>query len=84
MQARGIVVGATSMSETRFHPAIELTEALGLKFARPSSPYVKRTPEFVDYAQGLRNFPVPEKLSIEEAATIFDMWMKDNALSIGV
>lgn len=68
------------MSNAVFRPTLEFCESLGLEYPRPSGPYVKRSTEYVEYARGLRNFPVPERLSIEEAAAIFDIWVRDNAV----
>ena len=33
-----------------------------------------------EYAKGLRNMPVPERMSVEEAAALFEVWLKDRAL----
>lgn len=62
---------------------LELSEALGIPPLRPAGPYVARSKELAEYAQGLRNFPVPAQLSVDEAASLFELWMKDNALHSG-
>jgi len=33
-----------------------------------------------EYTVGLRSLPVPSQLSIPEAASLFEVWMKDKAL----
>jgi len=81
--ARGAFFGAESTSHTGFQMPLELSEALGLPFKRPVGPYTTRVPAFVEYAQGLRNFPVPAQLSIKEAASLFEVWMDDKALHSG-
>ncbi|CAL1715369.1 unnamed protein product [Somion occarium] len=78
--ARGAVVGALSEGRADFVTPLELCEALGLPFPRPAGPYVRRVPEIVDYSQGLQKLAVPEKLSIDEAASLFDVWNTDKAL----
>jgi small subunit ribosomal protein S29 len=35
------------------------------------------------YAKGLKKLEVPERLSIGEAAGVFEVWMKDRALHSG-
>lgn len=59
---------------------MELREALGLSNGRPLDPHAKRSAELVGYAQGLQKLPMPEKLQISEAAALFEVWSKDNAL----
>lgn len=49
----------------------------------PSNPYVPRQPELVEYAKGLRNFPVPDQLTVDEAASIFEVWQNAKALHVG-
>lgn len=82
-QARGAVLGALSTQNTTFRPPLELTEALGLVPDVPSNPYVPRQPELVEYAKGLRNFPVPDQLTVDEAASIFEVWQNAKALHVG-
>lgn len=62
-----------------YRTPLELEEALDLS-PGPNSPYLKRSPELVGYAQGLTKVPVPEQLNLKEAASLFDVWMKDRAL----
>ncbi|KZT07490.1 uncharacterized protein LAESUDRAFT_698797 [Laetiporus sulphureus 93-53] len=80
---RGAIFGAESTGNTTFLMPLELREALGLPSFRPAGPYVARVPEFVEYAQGLQNFPVPPQLTVNEAASIFEVWMEDQALHSG-
>lgn len=82
MQARGAVLGALSTANTTFSAPIELRESLKLSRGTAGS-YTKRTPELVSYAEGLTNIPVPESLRVSEAASLFDVWMKDRAISRG-
>ncbi|KAL7280576.1 hypothetical protein ACG7TL_005510 [Trametes sanguinea] len=80
--ARGAFLGALSMQDTKYRPPLELIEALGLEPLGPSNPYVPRLPELVEYAKGLKNFPVPEQLTVDEAASIYDVWQQSKALHI--
>lgn len=72
--------GAISSQHVDFLLPLELREALNIPHDRPSGPYVKRSAELVEYAKGLQALPVPERLSVDEAASMFEIWMKDNAL----
>ncbi|KAG1804613.1 mitochondrial ribosomal death-associated protein 3-domain-containing protein [Suillus variegatus] len=78
--ARGAVFGALSMGNTTFPLPLELREALSLEHDRPYGPYVKRQPELVEYAHGLERLAVPGSLSVPEAASVFEVWMKDRAV----
>jgi len=82
MQARGAVLGAISATNTTFSAPIELQESLKLSCGTVS-PYINCSPELASYAEGLTNIPVPESLGVEEAASLFDVWMKDKAISHG-
>ena len=44
---------------------------------------MRRETELVEYAKGLRNFPVPDQLTVDEAASIFDVWQSAKALHVG-
>ena len=70
------------MANTTFSAPIELQESLKLSDGTVS-PYIKRSPELTSYAEGLTNIPVPESLGVSEAASLFDVWMKDQAISRG-
>ncbi|KAI0630734.1 mitochondrial ribosomal death-associated protein 3-domain-containing protein [Trametes polyzona] len=80
--ARGAVIGALSTQNTTYRAPLELVEALGLEPTVPSNPYVHREAELVDYAKGLENFHVPEQLTVDEAAAMFDLWHQSKALHI--
>ena len=75
------MLGALSCSDTRFGTPLELAESLNIPYNGPSSPYVQRKPELVEYAKGLKTIPVPARLQVDEAASIFEVWMQDKALS---
>ena len=75
IQARGTVLGAISAANTTSSAPIELQESL--KFSDGStSPYFRRSPELVSYAEGLTNISVPESLKVSEAASFFDVWTR--------
>ncbi|EMD39027.1 hypothetical protein CERSUDRAFT_104297 [Gelatoporia subvermispora B] len=76
----GAFYGAASTSHTYFKMPLELSEALSTPFEGPSGPYEKRHPEFIEYAKGLRNFPVPAQMQVKEASALFEIWAKDRAL----
>ncbi|KZT64493.1 hypothetical protein DAEQUDRAFT_678488 [Daedalea quercina L-15889] len=80
---RGAVIGAEGTQDTMFKMPLELSEALGLLPNRPAGPYAKRSPEIVEFARGIQNFPVPPRISVGEAASVFEVWMQDNALHTG-
>lgn len=70
------------MGNTTFGAPVELQESLKLGHGT-TSPYIKRSPELVSYAEGLTNVRIPESLAVPEAASVFDVWMKDRAISSG-
>jgi small subunit ribosomal protein S29 len=82
VQARGAVLGAVSAANTTFGSPIELLESLELSDGT-ASPYIKRSPVLASYAKGLTKIPVPESLGVPEAASLFDVWMKDKTISRG-
>ena len=59
---------------------LELRDSLKLDYDRPMSPYDKRSPLLLEYAQGLKALPVPEKLTIEEASSLMSIWKNENVL----
>ncbi|THG98281.1 hypothetical protein EW026_g3884 [Hermanssonia centrifuga] len=71
---RGAVLGALSTTHTIFQLPLELREALGIPYDRPSGPYVRRKPEMVEYAKGLKNIPVPAQMQVDEAASLYEVW----------
>ncbi|EIW58398.1 mitochondrial 37S ribosomal protein RSM23 [Trametes versicolor FP-101664 SS1] len=80
--ARGAVLGALSTQNTTFRAPLELVESLNLVPSVPTNAYVRREAELIEYAKGLKTFPVPERLSIDEAASLFDLWHQTKALHI--
>ncbi|KAI0796114.1 mitochondrial ribosomal death-associated protein 3-domain-containing protein [Abortiporus biennis] len=76
---RGAVFGALSGSTHVFRLTVELGNELAKVSEKTTDPYVRQVPELVEYAKGLQNLPVPQ-LSLNEAASIFEIWAKDRAL----
>lgn len=74
------MIGAVSGSNTNWPVSLELQEALGLPPPRPVSEYTKRSSELASYADGLENFAVPDQLSLDEAASMYELWHEDKAL----
>jgi small subunit ribosomal protein S29 len=72
------------MSASQFPVPLELREVLKLGDARPMNARVQRSQALLDYARGLKNVPVPAQLSVHEAASLFEIWMKDKALYGGM
>ncbi|EPQ56717.1 hypothetical protein GLOTRDRAFT_138372 [Gloeophyllum trabeum ATCC 11539] len=79
--ARGAVLGALSTADTTYRTPLELRKALGLPDEQPTSPYVKMNETKMEYAKGLQALPVPEKLQLDEAAAVFEVWAKDKAVT---
>lgn len=75
----GAFVGAPTMSDTQFPVPNELRKTLQVD-PRPLNAYTKLVPEFLEYSNGLQSVPVPEKLTVTEAAAMFEIWGKDGAL----
>ena len=81
-RARGAVLGALSTANKAFCTPIELQESLKTSCGA-TSPYTERSTELVSYAEGLTNVPVSETLAVSEAASLFNVWMEDKAISRG-
>ena len=79
-QVRGAFVGAITASDTTFTVPLELRDTLKLDYDHPMSPYDKRSPVLLEYAQGLRALPVPERLTLEEATSLMSIWKNENVL----
>lgn len=77
--ARGAILGALSAASTTFSAPVELRESLELSDGT-ATPYTKRSQVLASYAKGLTKVPVPESLAVPEAASLFDVWMKDKAI----
>ncbi|KAF9464923.1 mitochondrial ribosomal death-associated protein 3-domain-containing protein [Collybia nuda] len=78
--AKGAVLGAITKSDTNYTVPLELQDALGLPYEQFTSPYDKRSKTLIEYTKGLRSMPVPAQLSVPEAASLFEVWMKDKAI----
>ncbi len=78
-KARGAVVGALSLSDKTYGLSEELRYALGLQpWLRPS-PYLKVAPEITTFTRGVQLVNVPEKLNVNEAASLFEVWNKNKS-----
>ncbi|TFK66662.1 hypothetical protein BDN72DRAFT_132569 [Pluteus cervinus] len=82
--ARGAFLGSITESDTQYSSSTELKDYLNLYPGQPAGPYAKRSRMLVEYAKGFQAFPVPEKLSVKEAASIFEVWMEDKAVTPSV
>ncbi|KAF4610525.1 hypothetical protein D9613_006518 [Agrocybe pediades] len=80
--SRGAVLGALSVSQTLHPVPLELSDALGLEdmHAFPISPFQKRNKEMLLYTEGLKKLAVPEKLTLEEATGVFEVWKGRKAI----
>jgi small subunit ribosomal protein S29 len=45
------------------------------------SPYDKRSKELLAYADGLKALAVPDKLTVAEASSLFEIWKDDMAIN---
>lgn len=79
--AKGAFVGAITNSDTVYKLPLELKDALGLPHEHFKSPYDKRSRPLMEYTTGLRPIHVPEQLSVNEAASLFEIWKDDKALT---
>ena len=73
-------MGAINSSDPMFTLPLELRDALKLDYDHPMSPYDKRSPLLLEYAQGLKALPVPEKLTLDEASSLMSIWKNENVL----
>lgn len=80
-QAKGAILGAITYSDTNYLLPIELRDALGMEYDHHMSPYDKRSRTLLEYTKGLRALRVPEKLTLREATSLFEVWKNDNALT---
>lgn len=76
-------MGALSSTNTTYTLPLELREALGLPYDRPTGPYAKRSLSRTEYANGLRALEVPAQLSTNEAAALFEVWSRNLASHTG-
>ncbi|KIY43496.1 hypothetical protein FISHEDRAFT_53045, partial [Fistulina hepatica ATCC 64428] len=72
--ARGAFVGAVCDSDTHFPVPRELQAALNLTVSVPLSPYDKMSSAILSYTKGLKSVPLPSKMSIKEAASLYEVW----------
>jgi len=86
LQSKGAVLGALSVSQTLNPVPIELSDALELEdmHAFPISPFLKRNKDMLTYTEGLNKLVVPEKLTLEEATGMFEVWKGRNAIGRGM
>ncbi|KAI9440379.1 mitochondrial ribosomal death-associated protein 3-domain-containing protein [Lactarius indigo] len=77
--ARGAVVGALSLSDKTYGLSEELRYALGLQAWLQPSPYLKLAPEISTFTRGIQILKVPEKLNVNEAASLFGVWNKNKS-----
>ena len=73
-------MGAINSSDPMFTVPLELRDALKSDYDHPMSPYDKRSPVLLEYAQGLKALPVPEKLTLEEATSLMSIWKSENVM----
>ncbi|KAG9127918.1 Class II abasic (AP) endonuclease [Ceratobasidium sp. 392] len=78
--AKGAVLGANSSANPRFLEPLPLKEALGVIPLGTVSPYERRNKNIVSYVSGLKGLPIPSKMRVDEAASMFDVWIQNNAL----
>ena len=78
-KARGAVVGALSLSDKTYGLSQELRHALGLQPSLRPSPYLKVSPEIATFTRGIQIVKVPEKLNVNEAASLFEVWNKNKS-----
>jgi small subunit ribosomal protein S29 len=78
--ARGAVIGALSSTNTSFTTPLELQEVLGISPAVSETLYAKRSPSLMAYTKGLRAIAIPERFSVDEAASLFEVWAQNKAL----
>ena len=74
-------MGAITASETRYALPLELRDTLGLGYHHAMSPYNRRSEELLAYADGLKALPVPDKLTVAEASSLFEIWKDDMAIN---
>ncbi|GLB43195.1 putative mitochondrial ribosomal death-associated protein 3 [Lyophyllum shimeji] len=79
--AKGAFVGAITASDTIYKLPLELKDALGLPHEHLPSPYDERSRPLTEYTTGLKPIHVPEQLSVNEAASLFEIWKEDKALT---
>ena len=86
MKTRGAFMGAISTSQSTNPLPIELRDALHLDEldTRVVTDYDKRNRTMIQYTRGLKKLEVPEKLTLEEAVGIFEIWKGMKVFGSGV
>jgi small subunit ribosomal protein S29 len=79
--ANGAVLGAVTSSDSQFPIPNELLTSLEMSRYHAWSPYDKTNKILMEYAKGLQNLEVPNKFTLKEATSVFEVWMKDRSLS---
>lgn len=76
-------MGALNASDPAYNITLELSDALELEMTRPVAPwpYEKRSRFLLEYASGMKKVEVPAGLSVKEAASVFEIWMKQKVLA---
>jgi small subunit ribosomal protein S29 len=69
-----------SLSDKTYGLSQELRYALGLQPWLQPSPYLKVAPEITTFTRGIQILKVPEKLNVNEAASLFEIWSKNKSL----
>lgn len=81
----GAVLGAVTSSDPAFPISLELKDMLDItdQANRPvvEEEYVKRSEALKEYLEGVVSVEVPNQLSVQEAAGLFEIWMKQHALA---
>ncbi|KAI0032672.1 mitochondrial ribosomal death-associated protein 3-domain-containing protein [Vararia minispora EC-137] len=77
---RGAVVGALSTSNTTFNLSPQVRHALGIQPELGVDPFTTIAPEIRMYTKGIRAVEVPGQLGYNEAASMFEVWMKNKTL----
>lgn len=81
----GACIGAITSSDPKFPISLELKDMLGVtdQADQPvvEEPYVKRSQVLKGYLEGVAGVEVPNKLTLKEAASVFEVWMKQRALA---
>ena len=52
-----------------------------MPYEHPQSPYDKRSKPLQEYTTGLSPIPVPEQLSLNEAASLFEVWKAEHVIT---
>ncbi|TRM58083.1 mitochondrial ribosomal death-associated protein 3-domain-containing protein [Schizophyllum amplum] len=71
---RGAFIGALTNTDPQFPMPAELQDAFQLERKLPPSPYDRRSPEIMEYIEGMMQLRVPERLDIAEALAVYELW----------